>query len=54
LRATGFPDIDELLPDSLLDPIDPAWVTAYFEFTAGHGPDPASPPPAGRTEGHTS
>jgi predicted phosphodiesterase len=32
LRATGMPDVDEvILRESLLEPADPDWVTNYFE-----------------------
>ena len=32
LRATGMPDVDEvILRESLLEPADPEWVTEYFE-----------------------
>ena len=40
LRATGAPDVEELLSESLLDPVDAAEVTAVFEFTAGRAPVP--------------
>lgn len=40
LRASGYPEIDDHLDGSIVDPADPAWVAAYFEHTAGRGPDP--------------
>jgi hypothetical protein len=38
LRATGAPDVEELLSDSLLDPVDAGEVTEVFESAAGRGP----------------
>jgi putative phosphoesterase len=35
MRASGFPDLDEALRESLLTPVDPASVTAFFEQQAG-------------------
>jgi putative phosphoesterase len=40
LRATGYPDVEEMLGDSLLEPVDAASVTALFERGAGRGPAP--------------
>jgi hypothetical protein len=40
LRATGAPDVEELLSDSLLDPVDAGAVTAVFESAAGRAPVP--------------
>ncbi len=40
LRGSGFPDADAQLDGSLLEPVDPDWVTAYFEHTAGRGEHP--------------
>lgn len=37
LRATGFPDVEDLLAESLLAPVDPEWVTRFFEQAAGRG-----------------
>jgi predicted phosphodiesterase len=38
LRATGFPDFDEMYKESLLEPADPDWVAEFFEQQAlGHG-----------------
>ncbi|MEA2272708.1 MAG: hypothetical protein QOI98_1416 [Solirubrobacteraceae bacterium] len=34
MRATGYPDVDEMLRESLLEPADPAWVAEYFEGRA--------------------
>jgi predicted phosphodiesterase len=45
LRASGFADVDAQLQESLLDPTEPAWVTAFFEHVAGRGPEPDPPPP---------
>ncbi|HTX31232.1 MAG TPA: YfcE family phosphodiesterase [Solirubrobacteraceae bacterium] len=45
LRASGFDDIDSQLAESLLEPVDGAWVAAFFEHAAGRGPDPGPPPP---------
>jgi putative phosphoesterase len=44
LRASDFPDVDEQLTESLLDPTDPDWVAAFFERGAGRGEDPGEPP----------
>lgn len=46
LRASGFPDLDEAIRESLLAPVDPAWVTALFEHQAGRGAHPGEPRPA--------
>jgi putative phosphoesterase len=46
LRASGFPDAEEAIRESLLAPVDPAWVTALFEHQAGRGKHPGKPPPA--------
>jgi putative phosphoesterase len=35
LRASGFPDVDDQLGDSLLAPADADWVTGFFERAAG-------------------
>jgi predicted phosphodiesterase len=35
LRASRYPDLDELLKDSLVEPIDPSEVSAFFEHAAG-------------------
>jgi diadenosine tetraphosphatase ApaH/serine/threonine PP2A family protein phosphatase len=45
MRASGFPALDEAIRESLIAPIDPAWVTAFFEHQAGRGEDPGDPPP---------
>jgi predicted phosphodiesterase len=34
LRASGFPDVDELLRESLLEPVEAAFVARYFEDRA--------------------
>jgi diadenosine tetraphosphatase ApaH/serine/threonine PP2A family protein phosphatase len=32
MRATGMPDVDKLLlQESLIEPVDPDWVTRHFE-----------------------
>jgi hypothetical protein len=46
LRASGFPDLDDHLDGSLVSPVDPDWVTAFFEHTAGRRPHPGAPRPA--------
>lgn len=43
LRRSGFDDIEDQLTESLLDPVDAAWVAAFFEYGAGRGPDPGPP-----------
>ncbi len=40
LRSSGLADLDELLDESLLNPAPADWVTAYFEYGAGRGPEP--------------
>jgi predicted phosphodiesterase len=37
LRASGFSDANLQLKESLLEPVDPAWVTSLFERAAGRG-----------------
>jgi hypothetical protein len=34
LRCTEFPDVDEMLRESLTDPVDPDEVAAFFENLA--------------------
>lgn len=46
LRAADFPDVEEQLVGSLVDPTDPDWVAAFFEHGAGRGEDPGEPPSA--------
>ncbi len=46
LRASGFPNLDEAIRESLIAPIDPAWVTAFFEHQAGRGEHPGDAKPA--------
>jgi predicted phosphodiesterase len=43
LRAAGFPDLDEQLAASLLQPVDAGWVAAFFEHGAGRAEDPGPP-----------
>lgn len=31
MRAGGMPEVDELMRESLLDPVDAAWIAEYFE-----------------------
>jgi putative phosphoesterase len=47
LRASGFPDIEDQLQESLLEPADPEWVAAFFEHGAGRGEHPGQPATAG-------
>jgi predicted phosphodiesterase len=35
LRASGYPGLDELLKESLVEPVDPDEVSAFFERAAG-------------------
>ena len=35
LRASGFPDVDDLIRESLLEPVDAAFVARHFEDRAG-------------------
>jgi predicted phosphodiesterase len=46
LRSSGFPDVEEHITESLVDPVDPDWVAAFFEHGAGRGEDPGPPRPA--------
>jgi predicted phosphodiesterase len=34
MRATGFPDVEDMIGDSLLRPADPDWVAEFFEARA--------------------
>jgi predicted phosphodiesterase len=34
IRASGFPDVDDLIRGSLVEPADPAWVARHFEDRA--------------------
>ncbi|MGH2841986.1 MAG: metallophosphoesterase family protein [Solirubrobacteraceae bacterium] len=47
LKASGFPEVEELLKESLIEPIDPQWVAEFFEHGAGRRPDPGPPPGPG-------
>jgi predicted phosphodiesterase len=47
LRASGYPDVDDIVGDSLVDPADPEWVAAFFEHGAGRGPHPDEPSSGG-------
>lgn len=44
LRTSGFPDLDDFYAESLIAPVDPNWVTAFFEHAAGRKPDPGPAP----------
>jgi putative phosphoesterase len=44
LHASGFPDVYELVAESLTKPVDADWVAAYFEYGAGRREDPGPPP----------
>jgi putative phosphoesterase len=46
LRASGFPGIEGQLEGSLLEPVDPGWVAAFFEHNAGRAEHPGGPSPA--------
>jgi predicted phosphodiesterase len=46
LRGSGFPDVDDMIIASQVDPVDPDWVAAFFEHGAGRGEDPGPPRPA--------
>ncbi len=39
LRASGFPDVEDQLTESLIEPADPEEVAAFFERGAGRGGD---------------
>jgi predicted phosphodiesterase len=43
LSASGFPDVEDMLGESLIEPADPEWVAAFFEHQAGRGPHPDEP-----------
>jgi putative phosphoesterase len=43
LTASGYPALEEQLSESLIDPVDPDWVSAFFEHGAGRGADPGPP-----------
>jgi hypothetical protein len=42
LRATGWPGVEEFLKHSFLDPIQPGWVSEFFERQAQEA-DKSSP-----------
>jgi predicted phosphodiesterase len=48
LRASGYPDLDDMLGDSLIEPADPEWVSAFFEHRVGRGEHPDEAPSGGR------
>lgn len=31
IRATAFPDVDDVMRRSLIEPVDPAWIARYLE-----------------------
>ncbi len=43
----AIPELDDHLDGSLVAPVDPDWVTAFFEHTAGRRPHPGEPRLAG-------
>jgi putative phosphoesterase len=47
LQASGYPELHDLLDHSLRSPVDPDWVTAFLEHTAGRRPHPGDPRPRG-------
>jgi predicted phosphodiesterase len=40
MRGSDYPALDDYLDGCLVSPLDPDWVTAWFEYGAGRGPDP--------------
>jgi len=46
LRDSGFPKLDDHLDGSLLNAVNPEWVAAFFEHSAGRHGDPGEPVPA--------
>jgi putative phosphoesterase len=47
LRASGYPELDDFLESSFLSPVDPDWITAFLEHTAGRRPHPGDSRRAG-------
>lgn len=43
LRASGYPGLDEMVGESLVEPADPEWVATFFEHQVGRGPHPDEP-----------
>jgi putative phosphoesterase len=43
LRATGWPDVEEFVEHSFLEPLDPGWVSEFFERQAQEAEQ--APPP---------
>jgi hypothetical protein len=43
LRRSGWPGVEEFLKHSFLDPLDPSWVSEFFEQQAQEAEK--SPPP---------
>lgn len=48
LRDSGF-GVESQLAESLREPVDPDWVTAFFEHGVGRRSDPGPPRPAKRS-----
>lgn len=46
LAATGFPGLADFLEGSVCDPLDPGWVSAFFEHVAGRAGPPGEPTPS--------
>ncbi len=46
LRESGFPKLEDHLDGSLLNAVNPEWVAAFYEHTAGRHEDPGEPVPA--------
>jgi putative phosphoesterase len=44
LSASGYSGLEGQVSESLIDPVDPDWVSAFFEHGAGRGEDPGDPP----------
>jgi diadenosine tetraphosphatase ApaH/serine/threonine PP2A family protein phosphatase len=54
LRASGFPNLDEAIHESLLEPVEPTWVTTLFEHQAGRAERPDDPPPVATSRSRES
>ena len=39
LRASGFPNVEDLIRESLVEPVEAAWVARHFEERAGGTPE---------------
>ena len=42
IRATAFPDVDDVMRKSLIEPVDPAWIARFLEDRATAGQAPQS------------